>query len=175
MPTKFCIVKAMVFSSSHVWMWELDHKEDWAPKNWCFWIVVLEKTLESPLDCKEINPVNPKGNQPWIFIGRPDAEAEAPVLWPPYVKKITHWKRSNSGKDWGQEAKGWQRMRWLNSIIDSMDMDLKKLQERVDRVACHVAIHGVAKNWTRLSYWTATTTHLIIVTSISLLLRSPSW
>ena len=74
------------FSSSHVWMWELDHKESWAPKNWCFWTAVLEKTVESPLDCKEIKPVNPKGNQSWIFIGRTDADAEAPILWPPDVK-----------------------------------------------------------------------------------------
>ena len=79
------------FSSSHVWMWELYHKESWAPKNWCFWTVVLEKTLESPLDCKEIKPVNLKGNQFWIFIGRTDAEAEAPILWPP--EELTHWKR----------------------------------------------------------------------------------
>ena len=83
--TKVCIVKAMVFPS-HVWMWELDHKKGWAPKNWCFWNVVLEKTLESSLDCKEIQPVSPKGNQSWLFIGRTDAETEAPILWPPNVK-----------------------------------------------------------------------------------------
>ena len=81
------------FSSSHIWMWELDHKEGWALKNWCLWTVVLERTLESPLDSKEIQPVNLKGNQPWLFIGRTDAEAEAPILWPPDVKKPTHWKR----------------------------------------------------------------------------------
>ena len=86
LPTKIHLVKAMVFSVVHVWMWELDYKESWAPKNWCFWTVVLEKTLKSPLDCKEIKPVNPKGNQPWIFIGRTDAEAETPILWPPDVK-----------------------------------------------------------------------------------------
>ena len=79
------------FSNSHVWIWELDHKEGWAQKNWCFWTVVLEKTLESPLDCKEIQPVHPKGDQYWIFIGKTDAEA--PILWPPDVKKLTHWKR----------------------------------------------------------------------------------
>jgi len=94
------------FSSSHVWMWELDHKEGWAPKNWCFWTVVLEKTLESPLDCKEIQPVHPKGNQSWIFIGRTDAEAEAPILWPPDVKNSLIWKDPDSGKDWKQEEKG---------------------------------------------------------------------
>ena len=81
------------FSSSHVWMWELDYKESWAPKNWCFWTVVLEKTLESALDCKEITPVHPKGNQSWIFIGRTDTEAETPILWPPDGKKLTHLKR----------------------------------------------------------------------------------
>ena len=94
------------FSSSHIQMWELDHKEDWMPKNWCFQTVVLEKTLESPLDCKEIKPVNPKGNQPWIFIGRTDVEAEAPVLWPLDVKSWLTGKYSDTGKDWGQEEKG---------------------------------------------------------------------
>ena len=84
--TKVCIVKAMVFSNNHVWMWEFDHKESWVLKDWCFWTVVLEKTLESPLDCKEIKPVNPKGNQSWIFIGRTDVEAETPILWPPDAK-----------------------------------------------------------------------------------------
>ena len=106
MPTKFCIVKAMVFSSSHVWMWELDYKESWALKNWWFWTVVLEKTLESPLDCKEIQPVNAKGNQPWIFIGRTDAEAEAPVLWPPDAKSWLIGKDPDARKDRRQEKKG---------------------------------------------------------------------
>ena len=94
------------FSSSHVWMWELDHKESWVPKNWCFWTVVLKKTLESPLGCKEIKPVNLKGNQSWIFIGRTDAEVEAPILWPPDVR---HWligKDLDAGKNWRQEEKG---------------------------------------------------------------------
>ena len=91
------------FSSSHVWMWELDYKESWAPKYWCFWTVVLEKTLESPLDCKEIQPVNPKGDQSWIFIGRTDAEAETPILWPPDAKNWLIWKDPDAGKDWGQE------------------------------------------------------------------------
>ena len=94
------------FSSSHVWMWELDHKENWAPKNWCFWTVVLEKTLESPLDSKEIQPVHPKGNQSWIFIERTDAEAEAPVSQPPDVKNWLIGKDPDAGKDWGQEEKG---------------------------------------------------------------------
>ena len=101
------------FSSSHVWMWELDHKEGWVPKNWCFWTVVLEKTRESPLDCKEIQPVNPKGNQLWIFIqkdlnasGRTDAEAEVPILWPSDAKKWLIRKDPDAGKDWRQEEKG---------------------------------------------------------------------
>ena len=92
------------FSSSHIWMWELDCKENWVPKNCCFWTVVLEKTLESPLDCKEIQPVHLKGNQSWIFIGRTDVEAETPILWPPDAKSI--WKDPDAGKDWRWEKKG---------------------------------------------------------------------
>ena len=94
------------FSSSHVWIWKLDHKEGWKPKNWCFWTVVLEKTLESPLDCKEIKPVNPKGNQSWIFIGRTDAEAETPILLPPDAKNCFISKDSAAGRYWGQGEKG---------------------------------------------------------------------
>ena len=94
-----------VFSSSHVWMWELDYKESWALKNWYFWTVVLEKTLESPLDCKENQPVSHKGNQPWIFIGRTYVEAETPILWPPDVESWIIWKVPDAGKDWGQEVK----------------------------------------------------------------------
>ena len=94
------------FSSSHVWMWELDYKERWAPKNWCFWTVVLEKTLESPLDCKEIQPVHPKGGQSWVFIRGTDVEAETPKLWPPHAKIWLMWKDPDSGKDWGQGEKG---------------------------------------------------------------------
>ena len=94
------------FSSSHVWMWELDHKEDWELKNWCFWTVVLEKTLESPLDCKEIQPVHSKEDQSRIFIGRTEAEVEAPILWPPDVKNWLIGKDPDAGKDWRQEEKG---------------------------------------------------------------------
>ena len=97
------------FSSCHVWMWELDCKESWAPKNWCFWTMVLEKTLESPLDCKEIQPVNTKGNQSWIFIGKTDAEAETPILWSPDAKNWLIWKDPDAGKDWRQEEKGLDR------------------------------------------------------------------
>ena len=91
------------FSSSHVWMWELDYQESWAPKNWCFWTVVLEKTLESPLDCKEIQPVHPKGNQSWVFPGRADVEAETPIIWPHVMKSWLIGKDPVVGKDWGQE------------------------------------------------------------------------
>ena len=94
------------FSSSHLCMWELDHKESWAPKNWYFWTVVLEKTLESPLDCKEIQPVHPKGDQSWVFTGRTDVEAETPILWPPDAKNWLIWKDSDAGKDWRREEKG---------------------------------------------------------------------
>ena len=97
--------QAYGFSSGHVWMWELDCEESWAQKDWCFWTVVLEKTLESPLDCKEIQPVHPKGNQTWIFIGRTDVEAETPVLWPPDAKSSLIWKDPDSGKDWRQEKR----------------------------------------------------------------------
>ena len=90
----------------YVWIWELDYKESWAPKNWCFWTVVLEKTLESPLDCKENQPVHSEGDQPWDFFGRNDAEAEIPVLWPPYVKSWLIGKDPDAGRDWGQEEKG---------------------------------------------------------------------
>jgi len=106
LPTKVCLVKAMVFSSSHIWMWELDYKESWAPDNWCFWTTVLEKTLESPLDFKEIQPVHPKGDKSWVFIGRTDVEAEAPILCPPDAKSGLIGKDPDAGKDWGQEEKG---------------------------------------------------------------------
>ena len=105
-------------SSSHILMWELYHKEGWALKNWCFQTVVMEKTLESPLYCKEIKPANPKRNQPWILIGRTDAEAEAPILWPPDVKSQLIGKDLMLGKIECKRRRGWQRMRWLDSITD---------------------------------------------------------
>ena len=117
------------FSSSHVWMWDLDHKEVWVPKNWCFQTVLLEKTLKSPLDSKEIKPVNPNGNQPWIFIGRTDAEAEVPILWlPDWISDFLEMTLM-LGMIEGRRRRGHQRMRCLDGITDSMDMSLSKLQE----------------------------------------------
>ena len=120
LPTKVCLLQSYGFSSSHIWMWELDYKENWAPKNWCFWTVVLEKILKSPLGCKEIHPVHPKGDQSWVFIGRTDVEAETLILWPPDTKNWLLGKDSDSGRDWRWENKqttedkmvGWYH--WLN-------------------------------------------------------------
>ena len=143
-------------------MWDLDdldYNESWALKNWCFWAVVLEKTLESPLDSKEIQPVNPKGNWSWIFIERTDAEAEAPILWPPDEKNWLNGKDPDAGKDWRQEEKGMTEdevVGWHHQL--NTNMSLSKLRELVlDREAWHAAVHGAAKSWTWLSDWTERT------------------
>ena len=158
------------FSSSHVWIWELDYKESWALKNWCSWTVVLEKTLESPLNCKEIQPVHPKGDQSLVFIGRTAVEAETLILGSPDVKSWLIWKDPDAGKDWGQEEKGmkedemvgWHHrlhghgFRWTLGVV-------------MYREACHAAVHGVAKSRTWLSDWTELKTFKMILSEWSIM------
>ena len=153
LPTKVCLVKAVIFFSSHVWMWELDHKESWVLKNWCFWTVVLEKTLDSLLDCKEIRPVNPKVKQSWIFIGRTDAEAS--ILWPPNVVSWFIRKDPDAGKDWRQEEKvttedemvGWHHQLYVHEFEQAPGVG-------DGQGSLAGSVHGVAESRKRLSNWT---------------------
>ena len=159
------------FSSSRIWIWELDNKESWELKNWCFWTVVLEKTFESPLDFKNIKSINPKGNKSWIFIGRTDAEAETPILWPPDRKIWFIGKDPNAGKDQRQEEKRATRMRWLDSIIESMYMSLEQVLEVGDgqgSLACCSPWGRKQSDKTEQLNWTETGSCLLLILKVHL-------
>ena len=141
------------FSSSHVWVWKLDYKESWALKKWCFWTVVLEKALENPLDCKEIQPIHPKGNQSWIFVGRTDGEAETPILWPPDAKNWLIWKDPDAGKDWRQEEKGTteDEMVGWHHWLDGHEFEL--VMDREPGMLQSMGLQRVRHDWaTELNY-----------------------
>ena len=159
LPTKVCLVKAMLFPSSRVWMWDLDHKESWAPENWCFWTVVLENTLESPLDCKEIQPVHPKRNQSWIFFGGIDAKAVAPILWPPDAGNQLIGKDPDAGRDWRREEKETtedEMVGWCHPLNgQEFEQALRVGDQQGSLAFCSP---WGCKSWTRLNwtelYWT---------------------
>ena len=154
MPTKVRLVKAMIFPVV-MYGCELDHEENWALKNWCFWTVVLEKTLESPLDCKETQPVNPKGNQSWIFIGRADAEAETPIFWPPDEKNWLTGKDPDAGKHWRREEKGMREdemMGWHHWLDGHVFEQAPGAGDGQGSLACCSPLG--CKSWTQLSNWT---------------------
>ena len=152
--TKIHIVKAMVSQWSHVVV-RSDHKDSRMPKNWCLGTVMLEKTPESLLDIKEIKPINLKGDQFWIFTGRTDAEADAPIFWSSDANRRLSGKLPDAGKNWGRRRRAYQRIRWVDGITDAMNMNLGKLQEMVrDRESWCAAVHGVTKSWAQLCDWT---------------------
>ena len=158
LPTKVSLVQGYGFSGGHVWMWELDSKEGWTLKNWCFWTVVLEKTLESPLDCKEIQPVHPKGDQSWVFIVRTDVEAETPIRWPPDAESWLIWKYTDAGKHWRQEEKGltedemvgWHH--WLNGHEFGWTLGVGDRQGGL--VCCNSWGRRVGHDWATELNWT---------------------
>ena len=154
LPAKVLSSQGYGFSSGLVWMWELDCEESWAPKNWCFWTVALEKTLESSLDFKEIQPVHPKGDQSWVFIGRTDAEDKTPILWPPHVKSWLIGKDFDVGRVWGQEEKGttgWDG--WMSSPTQCTWVWVNSSNQWWTREVWGAVIHGVTKSQTRLRDW----------------------